>query len=175
VSEEIAQHSIICTAPSKTFNVAGLLTSNLIIPNESLKNKVFNYRNDHAIYFCNMLGYKACEIAYNECEDWLEELLIVLNENRILIKNFMNDYIPEINVIELEGTYLQWLDCRKLGMSPKELEKFMVDEAYLFVDEGYVFGEAGEGFERINLACPTWVLKESLERMYTAWQKHKNR
>lgn len=173
VSEEIAQHSIICTAPSKTFNVAGLLTSNLIIPNPELKDRVFNYREDHATYFCNMLGYKACEIAYNECEDWLEELLVVLNNNRILIKNFMNENFPEINVIELEGTYLQWLDCRGLGLSPKELEKFMVEEAYVFADEGYVFGEPGEGFERINLACPTWVLKEALERMHSAWKKRK--
>ncbi|MDD3252780.1 MAG: pyridoxal phosphate-dependent aminotransferase [Lachnospiraceae bacterium] len=171
ISEEFAQHSIICTAPSKTFNTAGLMTSNLIIPNPELKERVYNYREDHATYFCNMAGYNACEIAYNQCEDWLEELLVVLDTNRKLIKEFMNEKFPQIKVIPLEGTYLQWLDCRGLNLSFKELEQFMSEEALIFTDEGYVFGEPGEGFERINLACPTWVLKEALDRMYEAWMK----
>lgn len=173
ISEEFAQNSIICTAPSKTFNMAGLMTSNLIIPNPKLKEQVYNYREDHATFFCNIAGYKACEIVYNQCEDWLEELLVVLDVNRKLIREFMNEKFPQINVIELEGTYLQWLDCRGLGLSYQELEKFMVEEAYIFTDEGYVFGESGAGFERINLACPTWVLKEALERMDTAWNNRK--
>lgn len=169
ISEEFSQHSIICTAPSKTFNTAGLMTSNIIIPNPQLKERVYNYREDHATFFCNMVGYKACEIVYNQCEEWLEELLTVLDTNRKLIKEFMNEKFPQVNVIELEGTYLQWLDCRGLGLDYKELERFMQEEAYMFLDEGYIFGEPGEGFERINLACPTWVLKEALERMNTAW------
>lgn len=169
ISEEFSQHSIICTAPSKTFNTAGLMTSNIIIPNPQLKDRVYNYREDHATFFCNMAGYKACEIVYNQCEEWLEELLTVLDTNRKLIKEFMNEKFPQVNVIELEGTYLQWLDCRGLGLDYKELERFMQKEAYMFLDEGYIFGEPGEGFERINLACPTWVLKEALERMHAAW------
>lgn len=173
ISEEFAQHSIICTAPSKTFNTAGLMTSNLIIKNPELKKRVYDYRKKQAIFFCNMVGYKACEIAYNQCEDWLEELLEVLDTNRKLIKSFMKENFPQINVIELEGTYLQWLDCRGLGLTYKELEEFMIKEAYIFGDEGYVFGEVGEGFERINLACPTKVLKDALNRFYEAWMKRK--
>lgn len=174
VSEKIAQNCIICTAPSKTFNMAGMMTSNLIIPNPELKEKVYEYRESQAVFFCNMAGYKGCEIAYNDCEDWLIELLEVLDRNRQLVEGFMKEKFPQITVIQLEGTYLQWLDCRKLGLSYKELEKFMIEEAYIFTDEGYVFGEPGEGFERINLACPTWVLKEALQRMEQAWKNRQN-
>lgn len=171
VSDEIAQNCIVCTAPSKTFNLAGMMTSNLIIPNPELKQKVRTYRSSQAIFFCNMAGYKACEIAYNQCEDWLDELLGVLDQNRRLAENFLAEKFPQIQVIRLEGTYLLWLDCRKMGLSCEELENFMTKEAFIFADEGYLFGKAGEGFERINLACPTWVLKEALERMEQAWDK----
>lgn len=174
ISEEFAQHSIICTAPSKTFNVAGMMTSNIIIPNPELREKAFTYREDQAVYFCNIAGYEACKIAYNECEEWLEELLEVLDTNRKLIRDFMAEKFPQIKVFDLEGTYLQWLDCRGLGMDYKELEAFMQKEAYVFTDEGYVFGEPGEGFERINFACPTKVLEDALDRMYEAWLKRKN-
>lgn len=173
ISEEFAQNSIICTAPSKTFNTAGLMTSNLIIKNPELKKRVYDYRKTQAIFSCNLVGYKACEIAYNQCEDWLEELLGVLDTNRKLIKSFMKENFPKINVIELEGTYLQWIDCRGLGLTYKELEEFMIKEAYIFGDEGYVFGQVGEGFERINLACPTKVLQDALNRFYEAWVKRK--
>ncbi len=171
VSEEMAQNCIICTAPSKTFNLAGMMTSNIIVPNPTIKQQVYDYRESQAVYFCNMAGYKACEIAYNECEDWLEELLTVLDVNRQLVEDFMQQHFPQINVIQLEGTYLQWLDCRKLGMGFKELEHFMTHEAYIFTDEGYVFGEPGEGFERINLAVPTQVLKDALQRFKEAFEK----
>lgn len=173
ISEEFAQHSIICTAPSKTFNMAGLMTSNLIIADENLKKRVYEYREDQAVFFCNMAGYKACEIAYNNCEEWLEELLQVLDTNRRQVKDFMTEKFPQIQVFDLEGTYLQWLDCNGLGLTYQELERFMQDEAYFFTDEGYVFGASGEGFERINLACPTWVLKEALERFEQAWNNRK--
>ncbi len=169
ISEEFANNSIICTAPSKTFNIAGMLTSSLIIPNAELKERVYNYREDNAIYFCNQLGYKTCEIVYNQCEQWLEELLEVLDTNRKFIKEFMREKFPEVTVFDLEGTYLQWLDFNGLGLTYQELEKFMVEEAFMFTDEGHIFGKLGEGYERINLACPTWVLKEGLERMYEAW------
>lgn len=171
VSQELAQNSIICTAPSKTFNTAGMMTANLIIPNPKLRKAVHDYRESQAVFFCNIAGYKACEVAYNQCEDWLEELLTVLKRNHQLVKQFMSETFPQIKVFELEGTYLQWMDCRGLGLTCKELEYFMQREALFFTDEGYVFGPEGEGFERINLACPTWVLQEALERLGQAWAK----
>jgi len=169
ICEEFANNSVICTAPSKTFNLAGLQTSNIIIPNKKIRNKIISERRA-AIgnSGLNIFGYKACEIAYNECEDWLDELIKVLAANKKLVEDFMKKNIPEIKVIDLEGTYLQWLDFRSLEKDHKALEKFMQIEAQFFLDEGYIFGDEGKGFERINLACPTRVLKEALERLLEA-------
>lgn len=169
ISEEFANNSVICTAPSKTFNLAGLQTSNIIIPNKRIRDKVESERRASiGGSGLNILGYKACEIAYNECETWLEELIMVINKNKKIVEEFIKANIPEIKVINLEGTYLQWLDFRELEKDHKELEKFMTTEAMLFLDEGYIFGNEGKGFERINLACPTNVLQKALERLLEA-------
>ena len=173
LSEAAAQNCVICTAPSKTFNLAGLQTANIIIPNKKLREKLLAVRNRLGIHGCNMLGYQACETAYRECEDWLEQLLAVLRENRTLVETYARAFLPGVKPVELEGTYLQWLDCRALGMDAKALEKFMQEEALWFTDEGYIFGTGGEGFERINLACPTWVLRKALDRLRDALQRRK--
>lgn len=173
LSEAAAQNCVICTAPSKTFNLAGLQTANIIIPNKKLREKLLAVRNRLGIHGCNMLGYQACETAYRECENWLEQLLAVLRENRTLVETYARAFLPGVKPVELEGTYLQWLDCRALGMDAKALEKFMQEEALWFTDEGYIFGTGGEGFERINLACPTWVLRKALDRLRDALQRRK--
>lgn len=173
ISEEFAQHSFTCTSPSKTFNLAGMLTSNVIVPNPELKKKLRLFRDDQATYFCGMAGYKACEIAYGKCEAWLEELLLLLEENKRLLKEFMEVQFPEVKVFALEGTYLQWMDFRGLGLDYRELERFMQQKAWLFLDEGYVFGKAGEGYERMNIACPKQKLLEALERLERAWKNEK--
>lgn len=173
LSEAAAQHCVVCTAPSKTFNLAGLQTSNIIIPNEKLREKLLAVRKRLGLHGCNILGYQACEAAYRCCEDWLEQLLTVLRENRELVRTFAKAWLPGIEPVELEGTYLQWLDCRGLGMDAKALEKFMQEEALWFTDEGYIFGTGGEGFERINLACPTWVLRKALERLRDALERRR--
>jgi len=169
ICEEFAEHSVICSAPSKTFNLAGLQTSNIITPNKKIRNKIIGERGiSIGNSGLNIFGYKACEIAYNECEDWLDELKEVLYQNKKLVEDFMRANIPEIKVLDLEGTYLQWLDFRELEKDHKALEKFMHTEALLYLDEGYIFGDEGQGFERINLACPTRVLKEALDRLLEA-------
>ena len=173
LSEAAAQNCVVCTAPSKTFNLAGLQTSNIIIPNEKLREKLLAVRKRLGLHGCNILGYQACEAAYRCCEDWLEQLLTVLRENRELVRTFAKAWLPGIEPVELEGTYLQWLDCRGLGMDAKALEKFMQEEALWFTDEGYIFGTGGEGFERINLACPTWVLRKALERLRDALERRR--
>ena len=173
LSEAAAQNCVICTAPSKTFNLAGLQTANIIIPNKKLREKLLAVRNRLGIHGCNMLGYQACETAYRECEGWLEQLLAVLRENQALVETYARAFLPGVKPVELEGTYLQWLDCRALGMDAKALEKFMQEEALWFTDEGYIFGTGGEGFERINLACPTWVLRKALDRLRDALQRRK--
>jgi cystathionine beta-lyase len=169
VTEGFAEHSVICTAPSKTFNLAGLQASNIIIPNKKIRDKVISERRASiGNSGLNIFGYKACEIAYNECENWLEELIQVINKNKKVVEDFIKINIPEVKVIDLEGTYLQWLDFRALEKDHKALEKFMTTEAMLFLDEGYVFGDEGRGFERINLACPTHVLQKALDRLLEA-------
>lgn len=168
LSEEIQQNNIFCTAPSKTFNLGGVQVSNIIIPNPKLRERYNEYHKSMGMLALNMFAYKVGELVYNTCGDWFEELMQVLDTNRKLVEQYITTYLPQIKVIPLEGTYLQWLDCRALGMSGKELETFMQEKAELFFDEGYIFGEEGDGFERWNLACPTKYIQEGLERLRKA-------
>lgn len=168
LSDEIAQNNIFCTAPSKTFNLGGVQVSNIIIPNPKLRERYNEYHKSMGMLALNMFAYKVGELVYNTCGDWFEELMQVLDTNRKLVEQYITTYLPQIKVIPLEGTYLQWLDCRALGMSGKELETFMQEKAELFFDEGYIFGEEGDGFERWNLACPTKYIQEGLERLRKA-------
>jgi len=168
--EKYLMNTILCTSPSKTFNLAGFQTSNLMIANpeyrKAMKPSLGEYEMLHT------LGYRACEIVYNQCEDWLGELLQVIDRNRQVVEAFMAQYFPQITVFSLEGTYLLWMDFNGLGMEYQELERFMQMEAYWFLDEGYVFGKIARGYERMNLACPTKVIEDALKRLYKAWQKH---
>lgn len=166
--EKYLNNCAICTAPSKTFNLAGLQTSNIFIPNEEYRNKITSARGYFSL---NIFGYKACELAYDKCEEWLDELLLFLDENRKLVEEFSAKNMPEVKVHRLQGTYLMWLDFRAWGMTKEEQEDFMVHKAQAIFDEGYVFGEGGIGFERINIACPKFVLEEALERIYKAKQE----
>lgn len=168
LSQEFQDNSLILTAPSKTFNLAGLQGSNIIIPNPKLKAQ-FDIANQRTGFFSlNHFAYAACEAAYNEGERWLDELLEYLEGNLNYLKSFMAKELPQIKVIETEGTYLVWLDCRALGLSNNELEKLMKEKARLFLDEGYIFGASGSGFERINIACPRAMLEKSLNNIKKA-------
>jgi putative C-S lyase len=172
LGEDYEQNMVVCTAPSKTFNLAGMRASNIIIPNKELRRKYLEeLSHNMGGPSLNILGYRACEIAYTQCAGWLDELIAVLDHNRGLVEEFISQRIPAVKVFPLEGTYLQWWDCRGLGMDYKELEKFMVNDAQLFLDEGYIFGEGGQGYERINRACPAAVLEEALERLAGALKK----
>lgn len=171
VASEFEDNSIICTAPSKTFNLAGLQTSNIIIKNEILRKKVEDELEKSGFFSLNTFGFKACEIAYTKCEKWFEELIVVLDNNRKFVEQFFHENLPEVIVIPLEGTYLQWLDFRKIESDYKVLQEFMEKEAKLFLDEGHMFGEEGQGFERINLACPRKVLEKALNRLLEAVKK----
>ncbi|MDR1211218.1 MAG: pyridoxal phosphate-dependent aminotransferase, partial [Spirochaetaceae bacterium] len=169
ISAELAEKTVVCTAPSKTFNTAGFQASNIIIQNPLLRKK---YREAvlrrNANMELNLIGVKACELAYTKAEAWLEALLVVLEENRNFTETFIAGRIPGIKVFRTEGTYLQWWDCRGLGMDYGDLERFMTEKALLFLDEGYIFGPEGRGFERINLAAPRSVLEGALTRLEKA-------
>ena len=160
--------SIICTAPSKTFNLAGLQVSNIFIPNTQIR-KAFKRQVSAAGYSqVNMIGLHACQAAYETGREWLEELKVYLRGNLDFARAYLKENLPQIKLIEPEGTYLIWLDCRALGLSEEKLEHLIVHEAKLWLDSGAIFGAVGEGFERINIACPRAVLKEALERLHRA-------
>ncbi len=171
INDEFANNSIICTAPSKTFNIAGLQTSNIFIPNEKLREKFLNsLKLSNPNPKCNILGYCASKAAYKYCVEWLDEALKVIDTNRKLIVDFMAKEFPQIKIYDLEGTYLLWLDFNGLGFDYKELERINHEKARLFFDEGYMFGKQGEGFERWNIACPTRYIEDALKRMKAAYQ-----
>lgn len=160
--------SIICTAPSKTFNLAGLQVSNIFIPNVQTR-KAFLRKMSAAGYSqVNMIGLHACQAAYETGREWLEELKVYLKGNLDYVRTYLEEKLPQIKLIEPEGTYLIWLDCRALGLSEDDLEHLIVHEAKLWLDSGAIFGEAGAGFERINIACPRAVLEEAMKRLERA-------
>lgn len=165
LDQKYIDNCAICTAPSKTFNLAGVQVSNTFISNEKYRDKITSARGYFSL---NIFAYKICEIAYNKCEQWLDELLIYLDENRKFVEKYFEEKLPEFKVHRLEGTYLMWIDFRSLGFTGDELEKFMHEKANIVFDEGYVFGDGGIGFERMNIACPRDVLKNSLERLEKA-------
>ena len=167
VGDFVLDNIAVCTAPSKTFNLAGLQCSNIIIPNSKMRAKATACSLFNMQMGLNIFAYPACIAAYNECEDWLEELLTVVHENAQLVENFMAEHFPEIRVFPLEGTYLQWLDMRKLGMTHVELRK-MLEKAGLYLDNGELFGPLGRGFQRINLACAKVTIEKALERFRKA-------
>ena len=173
ISDEAASRSVLLTAPSKTFNLAGLQTSSVIIPDPEMRKKFSEHQLMSASNpKCNILGYEACRLAYTKCAKWLDEAISVINRNYLLVKDFMNQNFPAIRITELEATYLLWMDWNGLGLDYKELERINKEEARLFFDEGHVFGAAGEGFERWNLACPTKVVEEALQRMKETYSRY---
>lgn len=155
---------IVCTAPSKTFNLATMQTSNIIIPDEDDRKR---FKDIIGFGGPSALGLEACRIAYTRCGEWADEMVKVIDGNRQAAVDFIAERIPEIKAVELQGTYLLWLDCTALGKTKEELEAMMV-EAELFLDEGYMFGDEGIGFERVNLAVPRDVLMKALERLERA-------
>ena len=168
LGEIYADNSIVCTSPAKTFNLAGMPMSNIIISNPELKKKFQQSCRSAGIEFYSYFGYAACEAAYLHGEEWLEELLQVVRDNYRVFKDFMAEHFPEITVYDMEGTYLAWFDCRSLGLGNRQLELFLTQEASLYLNQGYVFGKTGSEFLRINLACPTSVIRDSLTRFYAA-------
>lgn len=173
ISERFAQNSIICTAPSKTFNLAGLQISNIIIPNKRLREVFQNKMNALSLQLGNTIGLSATESAYRHGEEWLDQLLVYLRQNLDFLTRYIEEHIEGIKVIKPEGTYLVWLDCRELGLDAKGLERLIQKQAKVALDEGYIFGTEGEGFTRINIACPRSILAEGLRRIERAVASHR--
>ena len=173
LSDELAQNTLTAISPSKTFSLAGLQTSSVIVPNEALR-KAFDeeLKRHDGNPKCNILGLEACRIAYTEGDEWLDQLISILEENRRLIVEYLRREFPSVIVSPLEGTYLLWMDFRPLDIPADKLAELLRREAFLFFDDGIVFGEAGRGFERWNLACPTSYITPALERLGKALRAH---
>jgi cystathionine beta-lyase len=171
VSEAFAQSSITCNAPSKTFNLAGLHTCCIVIPNEELRSAFEGIVESNGMVTVGAFGAVALQAAYDHGEEWLGQLLEYLQGNLEYLEEYVAKHIPQLTVVPLEGTYLVWLDCRRLGLNKSELQQLMLEEARVYLDEGFVFGPEGEGFERMNIACPRAVLAEALERIRQAVEK----
>lgn len=169
ISKEFLMHSITCTAPSKTFNLAGLHTSNVIIADPDKRREFSRRLESNGITGPNVFGSVALEAAYLHGEDWLEQLLEYLQGNLGFLNAFIQERIPIVKVIQPEATYLVWLDFRELGLDNMGLKELMLKKAGVALDHGYVFGaDEGAGFERINIACPRVILEEGLKRIEKA-------
>jgi cystathionine beta-lyase len=168
LSEEIANITVTCTAPTKTFNIAGLGVANTIISNTSLYERYFDVVNNAGLEMTNVFAKVASEAAYNQGEEWLLHLLSYLKGNYEFLISFLKARIPRVSVFPLEGTYLTWLDFRNWGLPDRDLKKFLLHKAKVWLDEGTKFGGGGEGFQRMNIGCPRKLLKEGLERIANA-------
>lgn len=175
LKKEFADISITCTSPAKTFNLAGLQISNIFIPNGRLRAR-FRKEMDAAGYsLLNVIGLTASEEAYRYGNTWYEAMIKYVEGNINFLREYLKRELPQLQMIEPEGTYLVWLDFRKLGLEGKELEKLVVEDANLWLDSGDMFGQVGEGFERINVACPRSILKQALEQLKAAVLKYNSR
>ena len=167
ISKKFEQNSIVCMSPSKTFNLAGLEVSTIIIPNKKLRDNFINTRSG-IVPNPNLFGYIALEAAYKHGDEWLEQVLDYLQDNLDFLKEYIENEIPNIKVIDPEGTYLIWLDCRDLGMDNNTLSNFMKNKARVGLEDGFIFGKSGSGFMRMNIACPRSILHEALTRIEDA-------
>ncbi|WP_417555901.1 MalY/PatB family protein [Microbacterium sp.] len=169
LNDDAAARTIVCTAPSKTFNLAGMATSNIVIPNEQLREKFALEQSRTGFFTLNALGFQACRLAYSKAGAWLDGLIELVHGNHELVRSFFAERMPQVVVFDLEGTYLQWLDFRALGLSHEELKRINEQEALVYFDEGAMFGPEGEGFERMNLAAPRQTVQDALERLAQAY------
>ncbi len=164
ISENFLRHSVICLSPSKAFNIAGLQIANIVCADAGWRAKIDRAINDNEVCDVNPFGVIATQAAYNEGEEWLEQLLGYLYDNYLYMSDFCREHLPDFPITKLEGTYLVWMDCRKLGLSSEELERRLVNEAGLWLNAGTMYGKEGEGFMRWNIACPRAMLAEGLKR-----------
>ncbi len=165
LKKEYEEISLVCTSPSKTFNLAGMPLSNIFIPNRELKHTFCKELDAAGISQLGVMGLVACEAAYGRGEEWYQAMRSYVAENIAFTQKYVKERLPGVRMVEHEGTYLVWLDFRGTGLSAEELDERIVYQAKLWLDSGKIFGESGRGFQRINVACPRSVLSEALERI----------
>lgn len=169
LGEEFENNVVFCTAPSKTFNIAGLHVSNIFIPNPEIRKKFKSELESFGFSQPNVLGLTACQSVYSKGEEWYRELKEYIAGNLDFAREYFAENMPKIRLVEPDGTYLIWLDCEKLGLSVEELESFVEDKAKLWVDFGKIFGKDSGQFIRLNIACPRKTLRQALEQLRAAY------
>lgn len=165
---EMAEKTVICTAPSKSFNLAGLQVSNIFIPGETLRSKFQKEMDTMCYHGVNSLGAIACQAAYEGGEEWLAECKAYMRENLDYVRSFLEEHLPKIRLVEPEGTYFAWLDCSALGYTKEELDAIIVHKAKLWLDSGAIFGQCAAQFQRVVLACPRVTLQKAMEQLKAA-------
>lgn len=165
---DLAGQCLVCTAPSKTFNLAGLQVSNIWIPGEAARARFQAELGRSGYGPLNTLGLVACQAAYREGGPWLEQCKAYLRENLAFLRTFLAQRLPEIKLVEPEGTYFAWLDCTGLGMDRRALNDCIIHRARLWLDAGHIFGAEAELFQRIVLACPRATLEQALVQLERA-------
>lgn len=168
VSEKAAQNSITFMAPSKTFNIAGIVSSFAVVPNNDLREKFFGYLRSSELSEGHIFAYLAAQVAYEKCEDWLQEAKDYLWENVQFVDRYLKENIPQIKAIIPEASFLVWLDCRELNLSQKELTALFINDAKLALNDGVMFGKEGEGFMRMNIGSPRSVIEKALNNLKKA-------
>lgn len=168
LDERFQKITITCTAPSKTFNIAGLQISNIFIPDGKLREAFIKEIDKTGYSQLNQMGLVACEAAYRYGRDWLDQLLVYLKGNLDFARDFIGREMPGVRLVEPEGTFLLWLDCRDLRISDDELDRLVTEKAKLWLDGGRMFGPCGAGYQRINMACPRTTLERALRQFAEA-------
>ena len=165
LGEQYLQNSVTCLSPSKSFNIAGLQIANIVVKDESLRARVDKALNVHEVCDVNPFGITALIAAYQEGEAWLDELRAYLYNNYLALNEFVADKLPALKVVKQEATYLAWLDIRALNISSEQAIARLSNEGDVLLNAGTLYGAAGEGFIRINMACPKHVLLDGLQRI----------
>ncbi len=165
---DMADRVIVCTAPSKTFNIAGLQISNIFIPGEETRARYMKALDASGFTVSNILGLVACKAAYDSGEQWSIECKEYIRGNLDYMRSFLEENIPEIKLVEPEGTYFAWLDCSGLGLDKDGLNDLIINKAKLWLDAGDIFGEIAEQFQRVVLACPRDIIRQALNQLKDA-------
>ncbi|MDR1115909.1 MAG: pyridoxal phosphate-dependent aminotransferase [Tannerella sp.] len=169
VDEKFLCRSVTCTAPSKTFNLAGLQVANILAADDAMRKKIDRAINVNEVCELNSFAVEALIAAYNEGEEWLEELKRYLYDNYVCLKRFFAQHFPRFTVLPLEATYLVWIDCASLGLPSARIAEMLLEKEKLWINEGTMYGAAGEGFIRLNIACPRALLMQGLDRIKNAF------
>ncbi len=173
LGQQFLENSVTCVAPSKTFNLAGLQIANILTYDPEIREKIDKAININEVCDVSPFAVEGLIAAYTneDSEKWLDDLRAYLWDNYLLVKNFFAENFPQFPILPLEATYLVWIDTSALNIKSEKLSELLIEKGKVWLNEGTVYGEAGEGFMRLNIACPRDVLQEGLNRLKTAFDQ----